>query len=147
MTHKAETILAGIKTLLTGLTTTGNNISRNPVYAWAEEELPALSVNMGPDTIITESSRNDRIYSQLQVRITAHCAATQASHPDTTLNQIRLEVTQALMADHTLGVAWVIDINEQETSEPEFSGDTEVPRARQTFNYAVNYVRDRINPQ
>ena len=49
MAHKAETIMAAVETLLTGLTTTGARVERNRVDELTDADLPGLTINMGAD--------------------------------------------------------------------------------------------------
>lgn len=133
MTHKAETVLDAVVTAVTGLSTTGANVTRGRAYAVSA--VPSLSVFMGQDVVDNELSigHYDR---ELEVFIEAHVAST--GDLEETLNQIRAEVFAALRADHTLGGA-AIEIRPDADSRPELEGETDIPHARQQQLYLVKY--------
>lgn len=103
MTHRAESILAAVKTAVTNLTTTGTRVVRGRVFAVGT--LPALSVDMGSELPVDESNMafQDEL---LEVAITSYVKGTQGT-TDTEHNTIAAEVYAALMADRTLGLGYV----------------------------------------
>ena len=145
----AEQILAAVKTLVTGLTTTGANVQRGQVYGHEQADLPALGVFMGPDTPDQEY-QTGFIDWELVILIEATAEAGAAytdldSGIDTTLNQIRKEVHAAIMADHTLGLAFVIDTTPGPAQQPTLSGEGSEPTGSQVLEFTVNYRTSRAD--
>lgn len=135
MTHRAESITAAVVTTVTGLTTTGTRVFRGRVRT--VETAPAITVSMGGDDIVPEQSAYPRQYRDLHIKITSHVENNTA--PDTQLNLIREEVYNALLADRTLGLAYVIDIALIGDDEPELSGEAEKITGSQQMNFVVKY--------
>ncbi|MBL4709752.1 MAG: hypothetical protein JKY48_15065 [Flavobacteriales bacterium] len=141
--HRAEQIMQAVETALMGLTTTGTNVKRARVYKLTDEDLPALSINMGADDIADENNMAF-IDRSLAIEVVAHVKANDAI--DTTLNKIRREVHQALYADYTLGQSFVIDTVLNGDDSPEFNGELEKPVASQRLNYIVMYRHSVADP-
>jgi len=144
---RAEQIIAAIKTAVTGLTTTGTRVQRGQVYNHEETKLPALGVVMGADEPVSEY-QNEFIDWALTVRIEASANIesdyiTQDSLIDQALNQIRKEVYVAVMADHTQGLAFVIDTDPGPASEPVLSGDGALPIGSQAIEFIITYRTSR----
>jgi len=146
---RAEQIVAAIKTALIGLTTTGTRVQRGQVYNHEETKLPALNVIMGADEPVNEY-QGEFIDWALTVRIEAkdHVEVdyiTQDSLIDQALNQIRKEVHAAIMADHTQGLAFVIDTDPGPASEPVLSGEGAKPVGSQAIDFIVTYRASRAD--
>jgi len=142
MTHRAENIMDAVTTTVKGLTTTGTRVERGRVYS--VETAPALTVEMGQDFVDKDSSDFVNANRQLVVKITAIVKAN--SEPDSTLNTIREEVYNALIADRTLGAtAGVIDIWLDSDDEPELSSEADQTIAKQQLNYVVKYRHSYTN--
>lgn len=135
--HFAESILSAIETKLTGLATTGANIVRGRVYP--VETTPALSVYMGADSVNGEFGATNLgfIDRTLEVIIRSHVKVT--STLDTDLNKIRAEVYAAMVADHTLGLQYVLNAWLEVDNQPSISADSEQPTASQDMVYKVHY--------
>ena len=134
-----------VVTTVTGLTTTGANVHRGRVHPVPESDLPALSVYMGQDTPLDEDGQNviGFMDSDLTVRIEAHVKAS--TNIDQTLNQIRAEVHQALMADYTLGLGFVHQVIWSGAGEPELdAADQKI--GRQALNWTVRYRHSVTDP-
>ena len=142
--HRAEQIIAAVKTLVTGLTTTGANVDRGRGEEVAAELTPALRVYMGADTIV-EPWAQQLLDSDLEVVIEAK-VHDAAANVETTLNQIRKEVNIALAADYTLALAFVHAIVEIGAGRPQISGDLAKPAASMELRYLVKYRRSRTDP-
>lgn len=136
MTHKAETILDAVVTAVTGLSTTGANVTRGRAYAVSA--MPALSVYQGDDVVDLPAESFSYFDRDLEVMIDAHVAVLSTSDIEQTLNQIRAEVFAALRADLTLGGA-CIELRPVEDSQPQISGDQDKPIASQSLRYTVKY--------
>lgn len=143
--HRAETIMEAVRTAVTGLATTGLNAFRGRSYDLGPGLVPALLVYMGEDEIL-EAHTPDRLRSVLTVNLDAVVAET-ATQVETALNQIRAEATVALAADHTLGLANIVELIEEiGAEEPEISGEGDRPTARQRLVWKVTYDRGRADP-
>jgi len=135
LTHRAENIMQTVFSLLGGLTTTGENISRG--RSEPLETLPALVLEQGEDQIPEGVQNLAFIRRVLNLKIIAY-VKTNAQF-DTALNQIREEVYFALMADRSQGLDFVIDTNPLGDEEPEISGDAEKNIGRQVMNFSISY--------
>lgn len=135
MTHRAETIMDTVLTLVTGLTTTGANTERGKVRT--KHAFPSLSIEQGADNVAPDRSSYPRIGKDLHVKIMLHVKTN--SSPDTQLNLMREEVFAALMADRTLGLGFVSDVEPIGDAEPELSGESEQIVGRQEMTFVVKY--------
>jgi len=142
--HRAEQIVATVKTKLTGLATTGSNVFRGRGNAIAEANLPAISLYLGDDKI-TGQYTQAKIDGELTINVEA-VVKTSASQVDTVLNQIRKEIAVALHADYTQGLSFVMDTVEGDASAPEISGEGEKPAAAMKLEWKFNYRRSRSDP-
>ena len=151
MTARAESILDAVETVLTGLTTTGSNVERGKVYGYQASELPALGLYMGADapaaeyqTGIIDWELTIRIESMVSIDAANNSSLTDST-VETQLNLIREEVHAAVMADHTLGLSYVIDIMPGAASEPILSGDGAEPTGSQIIEYLIHYRTSRAD--
>lgn len=135
MTHRAESIMAAVETAITGLTTTGARVVRARVRT--VENAPALSLEQGADDVNPELSNYPKLARELNVKVIAHVKDNDTA--DTNLNLIREEVFSAMMADRTLGLAYVVDVDLIGDDEPEFTGDSDQIVGRQQMNFVVKY--------
>lgn len=146
MDHRAEQIISAFATKITGLSTTGANVKRGRVYSWPDTISAALSIYQGADTPLDDANRPWQFLdSELAVHIDIHVKSS-SQQIDTVINQIRKEVTIALQADPSLGLDFVIDLQESGTSDPELSGDGDKPIARARMDWIVKYRRLRTDP-
>ncbi len=142
--HREEQILARVTTLVTGLVTTGANVDRGRVEEIPTDKLPALRVTGSDDTIV-DPWTPALVDSDLDVSVFAHVHDSVAN-VETKLIQIRKEVTIALLADHTLGLAFVEAIIEVGARKPTLSGDLAKPAAAREILFKVRYRRSRLDP-
>lgn len=144
MTHRAETIVATFQTRLTGLSTAGANVFRGRGYALAAGELPAIKIELGPDTKLRDLAPDLQDW-QLTV-YTTYVAKSASTQVDTELNQLRAESTVALQADYKLGLAFVLDTTEGDVEDPQISNEGEQPAASMRQAWHVQYRRSRTDP-
>lgn len=142
--HRAEQIMAAVQTTVTGLATTGTNVERGRADDVPSSKTPALRVAMGDDRIVDPWS-DALLDSELEVSIFAmvHDSATNV---ETKLNQVRKEVNVALVANHTLGLAFVHAIVELGARRPTLVGESAKPAAAMEMQYRVKYRRSRLDP-
>jgi len=142
--HRAEQILAAVKTLVTGLTTTTTNVERGRYEEIPEDTTPALRVRQGQDVIV-DPWAHSLLDSEIDVVIEA-AVHDSATNVETLLNLVRKEVNIALAADPTLGLAFVHAIVELGSARPQGSGELAKPAASMDLLYRVKYRRLRTDP-
>lgn len=135
MTILAETILETVTTIVTGLTTTGNNVVRGRVRP--VEDHPALSVVTGSNDVASDRSNWPYIARDLNFKIIIHVKNNDTY--ETQINTIAGEVYAALRADHTLGLSFVNDVVPIGDDEPELSGEADQIVGIQQMNFYVMY--------
>ena len=124
--HKAAQILAAIKTILTGLATTGTNVFQSRAYAL--DSFPALNIKLGQDA--PQSIHNIFTDSELSVNIEIFVKVSEELI-DSTILQIRKEVQIALMADESQGLGFVLMTLPSGMAPPDISTE------EQTIGFAV----------
>lgn len=144
MTHRAESIVVAVLDKVDSLTTTTTHAFRGRVRPLQEAELPAVFVYMGPDEIIQHLLQG-KLDSVLTVYIDA-VVKTASAQVDTTLNLIRSEITVALQADYTQGLAYIIDTKEIGAGEPDLSGDGDQRTGVLRTTWQIHYRRSRADP-
>lgn len=106
MPHVREQITTAIKTVCTGLTTTGANVFVSRVYTFNDAVLPCINI-YGTDEEVDEThvTIGKQIVRNLDVMVEARAKVySEATDPvDNVLNDICAEVETAISADHTLG--------------------------------------------
>lgn len=145
--HRAEQILAAIVTKLTTpplVTVPAANVDRGRGEEIPAEKTPALRVLMGQDAIV-DPWAYALLDSELDVGIEAR-AHDSATNLETLLNRMRKEVNVALIADTTLGLAFVHAIVELGAGRPQISGELDRPAASMELQYRVKYRRSRLDP-
>jgi len=108
MTTKRETILAAVRTALTGTTGVGTRIYRSRVEPLARGESPAIIVEPVTDTVEQNTSLPTLDWS-LTVRV---AVIVRGNIPDQVADPIVQDMHSKLMADLTLG-GYAIDIQPQ----------------------------------
>lgn len=144
MTHRAEEIMQGVVTTLTGLTTTETRVYRGLAYAIPAADANALAIFQGDD-VVQDGSMFTRLQSLLTVNIEA-VAKEATAQIDETLNTIRKEVLAAIGASPNLGLAYEIGALEQQAEQPEISDEGDRPVGRMRIVLGVNYWRNRLDP-
>lgn len=141
--HRAEDIVTTIVTQLTGLATTGSRVFRDREYELSEAELPALLVYM-----VSDNPRQPSILAapgllDCELRLIVEAVVkSSAAQVDTTLNQIRYEVSQALHDDVTQGLTYVMHTVEG-MAVPELQPDVDQMVGRLRMDWMVLYRRSR----
>jgi len=138
---RAESILAAVETVITGLTTTGTRVFRAKVRTI--EVTPSLSFGQGGDDVSDDRSSFPVIHRDLNVKIFAHVKTNTA--PETQMNLIREEVYLAMMADNALGLTYIVDIVPIGDDEPEITGDADQITGRLQMNFIIKYTHSWTN--
>lgn len=136
--------MAAVQAAVTSLATTGANIDRGRAEEIPVDKVPALRVEMGADENV-DPWAPALLDSDLDVSIYAYVHEGSAN-VETKLNLVRKEVNVALMANQTLGLAFVHAIVEIGAGRPMKSGDLAKPAAQMEFRYRVKYRRSRTDP-
>jgi hypothetical protein len=136
MAHVRKQIRDAVITSVTGLTTTGSNVFRSRIYPLEQTKLPGLCVFTRSETVEFDTLTISRSVSRvLDVIVEGYVSAT--SNYDDTLDQIAVEVEEALAADVTLG--GLAKDTQVTAFEADFSGDGEQPVAVGRFTVTVQY--------
>jgi hypothetical protein len=102
MTHVRKQIRDNVVTTVTGLTTTTTKVYRSRVYPIASGKLPGLCVYTQSESIESATLTRPRTKMRtLDVVIEGYALAN--SNLDNTLDQISLEVEEAMVTDVTRG--------------------------------------------
>lgn len=143
MTHVRKNIRDDIKTTLTGLATTGSNVYQSRVYPIHGSKLPGIllynrSEEITYETVSTPRMQNRRCEYQVEIYVKG------VANYDNTLDQICLEVEEALYTDLTRGG------NARDTRitsfNAEFDGGGDQPVAVATLTVEVTYQVRENNP-
>jgi len=143
MTHVRKNIRDDIKTTLTGLATTGSNVYQSRVYPIHGSKLPGIllynrSEETTYETVSTPRMQNRRCEYQVEIYVKG------VANYDNTLDQICLEVEEALYTDLTRGG------NARDTRitsfDAEFDGGGDQPVAVATLTVEVTYQVRENNP-
>ena len=136
MAHVRKQIRDAIVTAVTGLTTTGSNVFRSRIYPLEQSKMPGLCVFTRSEAVEFDTMTLARSVSRvLEVQVEAYVNAT--ADYDNTLDQIAVEVEEALAANVTLsGLSKDVQVT---SFEVDFSGDGERPVAIGRFTVTVEY--------
>ncbi len=109
--HRSLQIRDAIKTLITGLATTGSRVYVGRSYELPAADDNALSLRLGELAPVDNDGYSNVGYadSLQEFIIRIHCKGSEADL-DGAFLLIHKEVYTALMVDHTLGLAFVHDI-------------------------------------
>lgn len=142
--HRRKKIRDAIVTLVTGLATTGVNVSTGRVYPLDTSRLPWLDVTTTQDDLDTVmiSGAPYSVSRLLTVEITAREGGDVYID---TLDQIALEVEQALGTDVKLG-GLISDMNLVSSSLTR-EAEIETPVGELVMEYSCRYDVGSIDPQ
>jgi hypothetical protein len=128
---RRESILAAIRTALTGTTGVGTRIYRSRVEPFARNEAPAIIVTPMMDTAALE------VHSRIDWLMTVQVVViVRGNVPDQLADPIIESAHSKLMADTTLG-GLAIDITPGDVTWADFESDQ--PTGLVTLNYRVRY--------
>jgi hypothetical protein len=136
MTHIRKQIRDAVATVLTGLTTTETRVFVSRVYPMERTSLPGIIIMTASDELMPENSTGYAggvsIMSNLQLIVKAY--AKNTTHVENNLDQIEMEVREALANAKTLG-GLSRDINWVKTDiDLEANGEEPVGVAEMLFN-------------
>ena len=136
MAHVRKQIRDAIKTALTGLATTGANCYQSRVFPFESTKLPALLIYTKSETTDFDTISLPRdVMRVLEINVEAYVQGT--ANYDNTLDQIAVEVEEAIAADVTLG-GLTKDL-QTVAFEADFTGDGEQTVAIGRFTISATY--------
>ena len=136
MAHVRKQIRDAIKTALTGLSTTGANCYQSRVFPFESTKLPALLIYTKSETTDFDTISLPRdVMRVLEINVEAYVQGT--ANYDNTLDQIAVEVEEAIAADVTLG-GLTKDL-QTVAFEADFTGDGEQTVAIGRFTISATY--------
>jgi hypothetical protein len=147
MTHRADQIIDRIVTLMPATAAAFKH--RTLPLSDSDGELPANSVCMGADT---PPDSNDGfsnlafIDSSLIVDVVHRCRAATEEEALVALVDMRRDVHVALMADDTLGLAFVIGTYYSGADEPERDAEQDRAAGRLVSHWRVHYRMNITDP-
>lgn len=137
MAHLRKQLRDRVVTDLTGLTTTGARVYASRVYPMAAANLPGLCVYTKAEEVETLTLAPPRTQGRvLTLVVEGYAAAT--SGLDNTLDQMSLEVEEALAADRTLN-SLARDVRVVSV-EADYTDEGEQPVGMIRLELAVDYV-------
>jgi len=144
MAHVRKLIRDNIETTLTGLVTTGTNVYKTRVYPIAEDKLPGIAIYTREES--TDHATITKPRTQIRnLVVSVEVYVKALTDYDDELDQIALEIEEALYADQTRG-GYAKDT--MVTSfDCDFAGDGDQPVARATMQISVDYVTLENNPE
>ena len=136
MAHVSKQLMDAVTTALTGLPTTGDRVRQSRTYA--HHRAPALNIRLGGRTTLGIRS-NSWLDAEQDIFIDI-AVAGPADSIDDQLLQIEAEIYRGLMADHTLGLSFVVDLNPQGLSEPDLEqGEKPKAVATSSWRYVIRH--------
>lgn len=143
MAHVRKLLRDNLATALTGLTTTGSNVYKSRVYPIASNKLPGLLIYSKDEETEYNSMGLPRIQERT-ARFTLEIYVKGVSGYDDSIDQICLEIEEAIYANITLGG---YASNTTVTSfDADFSGDGDQPAGLATLTVDVLYRVREDNP-
>lgn len=140
MAHLRTQIRSAAKGYLTGLATTGARVYEGRATPVAADSSPVLLVDLGQEVIATEAlgaAARARIL-QRSLELVVRAGVKAVSGYLATLDQIALEVEQALAAQQSLG-GLAKSVQPSSYEEPEIDGQGEKTVAVLTMRFTVTY--------
>jgi hypothetical protein len=137
MAHVRKSIRDNVVTTVTGLATTSTRVYRTRFYPIAEGKTPGLAIYTQNESVESATMTRPRTkMRELEVVIEGY--AVGVSNLDNTLDQITLEVEEAMVTDVTRG-GYAKD-TELSSVEVEYSGDGEKPVGVAKMTFLVTYA-------
>jgi len=137
MAHIRKQVRGAAVTLLTGLATTGSNVFPTRLYPIAEGKLPCLLVYTNSESAEVVTLTRPRLM-QRDLELVVEGLTKDTTSIDDALDQIALEVEEAIGSDQTLGgLGKDIVLS---SSEVEISAEGDQPVGSVRLTYLVRYM-------
>lgn len=146
--HVRRQIREAVKTLLTGLPTTGSRVFTNRLQRIDDADLPCLIINYGNEEIIAESVHyNPPLARSLPITIKAYAQANSGFDDvaDEMIKEVEAVLSVAVFDDAALS-ALAKNLQLQSIDEPEFDGDGAQPVAQVSMQYLITYYTQASTP-
>jgi len=143
MSHVRKQIRDALATQLTGLATTGSRVFKTRLYPIGEAKLPAILIYANSESASMLSIGQPRL-NQRTLDLSVECVAKATSSIEDTLDQMALEVEEAIYTDVTLG-GLTKDVV-LSTTEIEISAEGDQPVGGIRLNYLATYAVREDNP-
>lgn len=143
MSHVRTQIRDALTTQLTGLATTGSRVFKTRLYPIGEAKLPAILIYANSEDNSIQSIGQPRL-SVRTLSVSVECVAKATSSIEDTLDQMALEVEEAVYTDVTLG-GLTKDVVLSST-EIEISAEGDQPVGGIRLNYLATYAVREDNP-
>jgi hypothetical protein len=143
MSHVRKQIRDALATQLTGLATTGSRVFKTRLYPIGEAKLPAILIYANSESASMLSIGQPRL-NQRTLDLSVECVAKATSSIEDTLDQMALEVEEAIYTDVTLG-GLTKDVV-LSTTEIEISAEGDQPVGGIRLNYLATYAVKEDNP-
>ena len=137
MSHLRTQIRNAVAAKLLGLATTGANAFTMRLYPLPASALPALVIRSGSESIEETSIGTPPVLAR-GYSFFVECIVRGESGHEEALDQMALEVEQALAADRTLG-GLVKNFYPLSIPAPEFDAEGDLPVARLALPYLAEY--------
>jgi hypothetical protein len=142
MAHMRTQIRDALVTLLTGLSTTGNNVFKSRVEQIPDSKLPALNIVTNNEDVALTTVGTKVYEKNLTVAIFVKCKATD--DVDEVIDQVMLEVEPVLAANPTLG-GLITDIT-LTAADAETRLEAEKETGQGVLAYIANYYVNATTP-
>jgi len=139
MAHKRKLIRDAVVAALTGLTTTGVNVSVDPVYDIEAVKLPQLVITTGDESADPVAYGSGYRTYQRVLNLSIEAIAQATTGLADTLDQIALEVETAINADPTLAATAMDAVLTGIRQQIEKASQ---PIGRMSIDYDITYVTE-----
>lgn len=157
MTHRAEQVVDAARSTLQAhalLAGIKDSIYKHRILSLSDQdqEMPAISVTLGEDAVLDEDgASNFTFFDSLQLLtfriIVQGVAGDEEEHVITALQDLRRAIHVALMANDTLGLAFVISTRYGGADAPVLDGTGELLCGMLDCRWAVHYRMNQADPQ
>ncbi len=150
--HRAEQIIQAATTAIAGQSDVAAAVfaHRTLSLSAADQELPAICVNDGPDQPTAENGYSNLAFvdSSLRLDISIYAQGDTQQDVATELYRLRSVVHRALLADpRTLGLSFVMGIAYGGADKPDYPPDGAPLAGSMDVSYSVMYRMDLTSPE
>jgi hypothetical protein len=153
MSHRAEQIVEAMQTIIaafSGLAINPKNVHIHRTLTLSEDvgELDAMTINLGDDSPVSEFGTDNVAFidSILSVPIVSYAKATTEYELRRALSRLRRQMHQALMADVTLGLSFMVHTMYGGAKAVEIETDGDSPVGQQESLWRVHYRMNITDP-
>jgi len=150
MTHRAQQIIAATAAALAASSSLGAAVYTHRRLSLSDEdqELPAVSVNYGSDDPLSDLGVTNIAFIDSLLELAVTLVARGDSEQDVLDELLRLRAAQhvALMADRSLGLAFVIDTRYGGAAAPDVDVSLNRPAGALTCRWLVHYRMNLSDP-